>query len=249
MNNSIPYAQINTLFLDAGNTLVSMDFHWIAAEIQARGFACDPQMVRRAEAASRPTVSEAFVNRRTSATADGFPFYLSTILSHLEPIATRGPAAIESLTEALIPVLRKPGQANRLWRRVLPGVPDALDAFRSMGLQLVVVSNSDGTAERSLIETGLREYFAVVVDSTLVGFSKPDPRIFMHALSESGAHPSQVAHVGDLYHADVVGARTAGLHAVLLDPFDDWDDVDCERVPDLGALADRFRANRHTHPV
>jgi HAD superfamily hydrolase (TIGR01509 family) len=249
MNNSIPYAQINTLFLDAGNTLVSMDFHWIAAEIQARGFACDPQMVRRAEAASRPTVSEAFVNRRTSATADGFPFYLSTILSHLEPIATRGPAAIESLTEALIPVLRKPGQANRLWRRVLPGVPDALDAFRSMGLQLVVVSNSDGTAERSLIETGLREYFAVVVDSTLVGFSKPDPRIFMHALTESGAHPSQVAHVGDLYHADVVGARTAGLYAVLLDPFDDWDDVDCERVPDLGALADRFRASRHTHPV
>jgi HAD superfamily hydrolase (TIGR01509 family) len=249
MNNSIPYAQINTLFLDAGNTLVSMDFHWIAAEIQARGFACDPQMVRRAEAASRPTVSEAFVNRRTSATADGFPFYLSTILSHLEPIATRGPAAIESLTEALIPVLRKPGQANRLWRRVLPGVPDALDAFRSMGLQLVVVSNSDGTAERSLIETGLREYFAVVVDSTLVGFSKPDPRIFMHALTESGAHPSQVAHVGDLYHADVVGARTAGLYAVLLDPFDDWDDVDCERVPDLSALADRFRASRHTHPT
>ena len=207
MSKNIPYAQIDTLFLDAGNTLVSMDFDWIAAEIQARGFACDPQMVRRAEAASRPTVSEVFVNRRTGATASGFPFYL-----------------------------------------VLPGVPDALDAFRSMGLRLVVVSNSDGTAERSLVETGLREYFAVVVDSTLVGFSKPDPRIFLHALTESGAHPSQVAHVGDLYHADVVGARRAGLYAVLLDPFDDWDEVDCECVPDLGALADRFRASRNTHP-
>jgi HAD superfamily hydrolase (TIGR01509 family) len=246
MNKNIPYAQIDTLFLDAGNTLVSMDFHWIATEIQARGFACDPQMIRRAEAACRPTVSEAFVNRRTGATADGFPFYLSTILSNLEPVATHGPTAVESLTGELVPVLRTPGQANRLWRWVLPGVPDALEAFRSMGLQLVLVSNSDGTAELTLIEAGLREYFAVVVDSTLVGFSKPDPRIFMHALTESGAHPSRVVHVGDLYHADVVGARTAGLYAVLLDPFDDWDDVDCECVPDLSALTYRLRASRDT---
>jgi putative hydrolase of the HAD superfamily len=115
-----------------------------------------------------------------------------------------------------------------------------------MGLQLVVVSNSDGTAERSLIEAGLRDYVDAVVDSTIVGFSKPDPRIFMYALTESGAHPSRVAHVGDMYHADVMGARAAGLYAVLLDPFDDWDDVDCECVPDLSALADRLRASRDT---
>ena len=37
MEKNIPYAQIDTLFLDAGNTLVSMDFDWIAAEVQARG--------------------------------------------------------------------------------------------------------------------------------------------------------------------------------------------------------------------
>jgi putative hydrolase of the HAD superfamily len=99
--------------------------------------------------------------------------------------------------------------------------------------------------EQGLIEAGLRPYFDVVIDSTLVGFAKPDPRIFGHALAVSGADPSHVLHVGDMYHADVVGARQAGLHALLLDPFDDWGDVDCERVPDLSTLAERLHASRN----
>jgi FMN phosphatase YigB (HAD superfamily) len=44
-------------------------------------------------------------------------------------------------------------------------------------------------------------------------------------------------HIGDLHAVDVVGARAAGLHAVLLDPFGDWGDADCPRVRDLGTLA------------
>jgi putative hydrolase of the HAD superfamily len=123
-------------------------------------------------------------------------------------------------------------------------VVDALDAFAAVALQLAVVSNSDGTAERGLVKAGLRPYFTVVVDSSIVGFAKPDRRIFEHALAACGAHPSRVLHVGDMYHADVVGAREAGLHALLLDPFGDWGDVDCERVPDLGVLAERLRTSR-----
>jgi len=46
--------------------------------------------------------------------------------------------------------------------------------------------------------------------------------------------------VGDLYHADVSGARAAGIHGVLLDPFDDWTGVDCDREPDLWAVAGRL---------
>lgn len=249
MTQSIPYAQIETLFLDAGNTLVSMDFGWIAAEIQTRGVSCDPHMVRRAEAAARPIVSHVFAGKGYGHGRDRFRLYLSRVLSRLEPVAVRGPEAVESLADELVPVLWKPGEANRLWRWILPGVPDALDAFRSMGLQLVVVSNSDGTAERSLIEVGLRRYLTAVVDSNVVGFAKPDPRIFQYALAACGTHPERVLHVGDMLHADVEGARRAGLHALLLDPFDDWIGVDCERVPDLGALADRFRASRNAPTV
>jgi len=43
-----------------------------------------------------------------------------------------------------------------------------------------------------------------------------------------GVPPSRAAHVGDFYHIDVVGARAAGLHAVLLDPAGLYSDADCQ---------------------
>jgi putative hydrolase of the HAD superfamily len=82
----------------------------------------------------------------------------------------------------------------------------------------------------------LREFFEVVVDSALGGYEKPDPRIFEHALAVSGAEPATTLHVGDLYDADVLGARAAGIHAALLDPFGDWPQVDCERFRDVSEL-------------
>ncbi len=36
---AIPYADIDTVFLDVGNTLISIDFAWVAAELGARGVA------------------------------------------------------------------------------------------------------------------------------------------------------------------------------------------------------------------
>jgi putative hydrolase of the HAD superfamily len=104
-------------------------------------------------------------------------------------------------------------------------------------LRLVVVSNSDGTVEDGLASLGLRELVHGVVDSAVVGAEKPDPAIFRYALDLAGTEPDRTLHVGDLFSVDVLGARAAGLHAVLLDPYGDWDDVDCPRAPDLQSLA------------
>ena len=138
-------------------------------------------------------------------------------------------------------------RADRLWRTPMPGVAEALAAMKALGLRLVVVSNADGSVERGLRGAGLADFFDAVVDSALVGFEKPDPRIFRHALEGAGAAPERTLHVGDLYHADVVGARAAGLHALLLDPFRDWPEPDCERLPDLSALAARLGEARAAH--
>ena len=51
-------------------------------------------------------------------------------------------------------------------------------------------------------------------------------------------------HIGDLYHADVVGARGAGVHALLLDPYDDWGAVDCPVAHHLTEVADVMAAAR-----
>jgi putative hydrolase of the HAD superfamily len=78
----------------------------------------------------------------------------------------------------------------------------------------------------------------VICDSCVEGVEKPDPRFFEIALTRSGARAETTMHVGDLYHVDVVGARRAGLKAILLDAAGLYEGHDCERVSTLDALVD-----------
>lgn len=239
----IPYAEIRTLSLDVGNTLISIDFPLISSKLQSHGLNVSPDALRRAEAAGRPAFSSRM--GQTSGQVDYcFRSYIQEVLSHVNLPGSAREEKIGSLATDLAGTLEADGQANRIWRWVLPGVPKALETFRTLGIYLIALSNSDGTAELSLKAAGLRKYFSTVIDSEIVGYEKPDPRIFEHALSESGARKDSTLHVGDLYHTDVEGARNAGLHGLLLDPFGDWELEDCESLPDLSALSTMLQEAR-----
>jgi HAD superfamily hydrolase (TIGR01509 family) len=240
----IPYHDIDTVFLDVGNTLISIDFDWVAAELSCRGCPATAAALRQAEAAARPGYSRALFVEGVEPGADLFGRYLSAIFAGLDLVGTVDAGRLAAITTELRAVLRPNGQASALWRSIMPGVPEALERLRALDLRLVVVSNSDGTAEQALEAAGLRAHLAAVVDSALVGFEKPDPRIFHHALALCGAEAARTLHVGDLYHADVLGAREAGLHAALLDPFGDWKAPDCACFPDLLAVAEAIGAAR-----
>jgi HAD superfamily hydrolase (TIGR01509 family) len=107
---------------------------------------------------------------------------------------------------------------RHLWSGVAERSAESLGRLRAAGLRLGVVSNSDGRVEQALQAAGLRDYFEVVIDSALVGLEKPDPRIFQAALAALGVSPQEALYVGDLYEVDVLGARAAGIEAVLLGP-------------------------------
>nr|MBA3319683.1 HAD-IA family hydrolase [Gemmatimonadales bacterium] len=125
-----------------------------------------------------------------------------------------------------------------LWSRLAPGTREALDRMRAAGLRLGVVSNSDGRVEEALLAAGLRDRFDVVLDSAVMGVEKPDPAIFRAALDALGVAPAEALYVGDLYDVDVVGARAAGMDAVLLVADAGAAGPDCRRVASLTALAD-----------
>ena len=235
--NELPLAEIDTLFLDAGGTLISMDFAWIAEELDSLGHACSPEALARAEAAARPLISRAIASGGSTEGRDMFEAYVDLVLRRALALPDDDRSALVS---ALVPRIRVPGRALELWSAVLPGVPEALARLRDAGLRLVVVSNADGTVEEGLTRAGLRPHLHAVVDSQVVGFEKPDPRIFGHALSLFGSDPARTLHVGDMYAADIIGARAAGLHALLLDPHGDWGEVDCPVTRDVPSLARRL---------
>jgi putative hydrolase of the HAD superfamily len=234
---------VRTVLLDAGNTLVSIDFAWLARLLAAAGVETSVEWLQRAEAGARPLLSRRLAGhpedggRLSTESGSTFAFYIARILAGLPGLAAE---RAEDLAPGLARTLKSEGNP-RLWSRVLPGTRQGLAALRGLGLRLAVVSNSDGTIRETLTQAGLAGELDAIFDSRLVGFEKPDPRLFIHALATLGSPAAAALYVGDLYAVDVVGARAAGLAAVLVDPFGDWGEVDCPRVRDLTELARLLR--------
>lgn len=239
MTHVVPWGAIEAVLLDVGNTVVGIDLLLVSERLAGLGFAAGVRTLARAEAAARPELS-----RRLSVgeglRRDSYLMFLEGILRRI-PSTGRDPLGI---AERLGPLLRSPGHADELWNRPLHGARPALDLLQRLGLPIVAVSNSDGTAERSLERAGLRDAFRAVVDSHFIGAEKPDAAIFRAALAEAGVPPERAVHVGDLYAVDVLGAQAVGLHAVLLDPHRDWYGVDCFRARNVGVVAEHLRAAR-----
>jgi putative hydrolase of the HAD superfamily len=221
---------LRAVFLDAGNTLVGLDYELIAARLQADGHAIAADRVRAAEARARVRLDPHLAARQSTETADVFTRYVRYVLSELGIDWGEG-------SQRVVQDLRAAHPPFGPWSVRLPEAPGALQALRRLGLRLAVVSNSNGTVARLLEELDLARWLDVVVDSAVVGVEKPDPRIFHHAAAALGVEPGESVHVGDLYSVDVVGARAAGARAILLDPVGAWAVDDCPKAPDVAAAA------------
>jgi putative hydrolase of the HAD superfamily len=82
--------------------------------------------------------------------------------------------------------------------------------------RLGIVSNFYGNLATVCDELGLRPYLGVIADSTDVGWTKPDPRIFRHALDGLGVKAGDAAFVGDSLSRDMAGARAVGMSHIWL---------------------------------
>src|SRR5271165_375450 len=117
-----------------------------------------------------------------------------------------------SAREILVENTRK--SAN--WDQILPGTRDTLDRI-AQNFRIAVISNSDGKIQQVLSRCAIADCFESITDSGNVGVEKPGAEIFAAALSAMKARPEESLYVGDMYSVDYVGARNAGMQAVLLD--------------------------------
>jgi len=144
----------------------------------------------------------------------------------------RGSGVPEDALDAVGERLKAEHLRRHLWSHVEPGTREALEEIRDRGYRLGVISNADGRVEALLRTVALRDLFEFVVDSQVVGFEKPDPRIFHEGTGRLGLEPGECLYVGDLYPVDVVGARGAGMEALLLDPTGTMDHP-VDRIPSV----------------
>jgi putative hydrolase of the HAD superfamily len=126
-------------------------------------------------------------------------------------------------------------QNSANWDQILPGTREALDRFRRR-YSIAVISNADGRIDAVLRRCGICDCFASITDSGNVGHEKPHPAIFAAALHEMKADPAESLYVGDVYSVDYVGARNAGMQAVLFDVAGAYREREFPRVESLNEL-------------
>jgi HAD superfamily hydrolase (TIGR01662 family) len=126
---------------------------------------------------------------------------------------------------------------RHLWCGLDQDVPRVVSELKRAGLRVGVISNTeDGRLEEMLKLLEIAADFDLLVDSHKVGLRKPDAAIFQYALDELKVAPQEAVYVGDSYGHDVLGARQAGLRAILLDPLDLYSESDCPRIHALSEL-------------
>lgn len=225
---------LDTLFLDAGGVLVNPNWERVSQALEAHGVTVAAATLAAAEPLAKRDLDTPAVVPATSDAGRSW-LYFDLVMAHAGIV--RSPA-----TDAARDELQAYHAKNNLWESVPPEVPPALARFRAAGLRLVVVSNANGTLAAVLDRLGLALFFDHMLDSHLEKVEKPDPRIFERALARSGSRADRTVHVGDFYQVDVVGARSAGIEAVLLDSAGLYAGVDCPRVSSLSGLALALRA-------
>ena len=122
----------------------------------------------------------------------------------------------------------RPEQAEELWetwnlggaffgRVLFDDALTTLDELRRRGYKLACVTNRAFSGRgfvAELEEHGLAGVFDALSVSCDVGYMKPHPQIFEHALDLLDVAPSEAIMVGDSLRADVEGARALGMTGV-----------------------------------
>lgn len=218
---------IRAILFDAGNTLIRMDYTVIAAEVARHGVEVTPEALRRSEWTTRVRIDTelfaptAAVSTESRDTTERYTRYL------LEGAGVSDPA----LHAKVMAWRRGYNPPVGLWTVPEPEAAEALALARTAGVVTGVVSNSNGTIRRILDSLGFTRDLDFVLDSQEEGLEKPDPRFFELALRRAGVTADEAAYIGDFYSVDVVGARRAGMRAVLMDPGACWGPRDCPCAP------------------
>jgi putative hydrolase of the HAD superfamily len=202
------------VFLDGGGVIVLPNGALIQSALRQVGIEVDPALVPEAHYRS--------VRQIDRVLADSAPVvYLRAFSAALGVPAARMVAAVDAMS----------GLADRsrsgeiLWSQPAPYALETIDGLRSAGIDVVVVTNSDGHAAENLRDAGICQTTSgpgatvtEVVDSGRVGSEKPDTEIFRVALRRAEVEPSAAVHVGDMVSTDVIGADAAGITPIHLDP-------------------------------
>ena len=222
------FSNIKSIFFDVGNTLLFPNRDRIHAPLAERGLTPDPDLLRDLE---RSTKNE-FDARMAQDGSTDHSFWWMFYSQLLAKIGLNDDAVRDQLVSSI--------RQSANWDVIPPGTRDQLQQI-SARYKIGVISNADGKIEEVLRRCSIADCFRTITDSGLVGYEKPDPRIFRQALRAMKAPAEESLYVGDVYSVDYLGATSAGMQAILMDVAGAYSDKGLPRIESLQELQSVLR--------
>jgi len=131
-------------------------------------------------------------------------------------------------------------------RSAVQGALELLDFLKQHEFLLGIISNNDGHTELKCEQVGIKDYFEAIIDSTVLGISKPDSRIFSFALNKLDLSAIDVVHIGDFYGSDVLAAKNSGIDAIWFNKrnIEKFDESKILEVKDMNEIKSFFDINK-----
>lgn len=228
---------ISAVFFDLGGTLQIMRRDRVISRILSdAGYPAMPEQVHDAYLGVEPSWLSAYGGMKMSGeeTEEAYRQLDAMIFRVLFPDQTAQEAdRVSALTRSQWPAV-----ARTVPLELYPDAIPALERLSRDGYVLGLVSNAPPDTAKTIESLGLSRYIPIIVVSGVVGVSKPNPEIFRIALREARVQPTQAVHVGDIYEADVLGARNAGIKGLLIDRDGSQPARDCPRLRRLSEIYD-----------
>lgn len=237
MSKSLDISRIKALAFDFGGTLDAPFLHWMKIYMkiyQEAGITLSKEEYRP----SYVWTEQQMEKRQIITPTDS--------LLHTQQVKLR--LQLERLTEEGVLKLSLEEQerlaldiAQRVTDYSLGYVAKAKPVLERLAGQytLLLVSNYYGNIAQIAKDAGIADLFLSITDSTLAGIRKPDPGLWLKAITEAGFQPSQVLVIGDSKKNDTLPALSLGCQAVkgCAEGEEDIEEAPCIRsiseLPDL----------------
>ncbi len=144
----------------------------------------------------------------------------------------------EMSSESFVELMRSKVASYSSWS---DGAEELLYCLHARQHPMALVSNGSDSQRIKIDAIEASRYFDAILISDEVGIAKPDPGIFLQAMSRLDSTPDRSVFVGDSLEHDIVGARSVGMMTVYLKRSGDVDTGEslCDLVvSDMRELSD-----------
>ncbi len=203
---------IKNILFDFGGTLDTNGIHWSEMywdAYEASTFSIDKKEYEKAYVAANKKMADGQIQKDYD-----FKKTIETQISfQLAELMNKGYLAENKKSQHLQEIL------DHAYIRVQQNISKSavlLKTLKDKNIRLGLVSNFHGNMPKVLEVFGIAQFFDVVIDSTLLGISKPDPDIFRAAIKAMNIKAEETAVVGDSYTRDIEAAREAGCKTIWI---------------------------------